>query len=83
MPKLVIPMLQKSMLMMRWIILMRKSPADLALLRSGAETAVTECGHSAETMAQMAEQARAIVAAGKVEVLEDAAADLSARPAAA
>ena len=32
-------------------------------------------------MAQMAEQARAIVAAGKVEVLEDAAADLSTRPA--
>ena len=55
--------------------------ADLALLRSGAAVAVTECGHSAEAMAQMAEQARAIVAAGKAEVLEDAAAYLSARPA--
>ena len=56
--------------------------ADLALLRSGVE-AETGAGfeHSAEAMAQMAEQARAIVAAGKVEVLEDAAADLSTRPA--
>ena len=55
--------------------------ADLALLRSGAEVTVNECEHGAEAMAQMAEQARAIVAAGKVEVLEDAAADLSSRPA--